>query len=214
MKRVRNLLLGTSVCVVAMGSYFLMTDDSDDIAPSRQAQHAATQAASLPASKTSTPSMVNPGRLPEPPVEIAAAPAQLTLWNADLQVEDDGEFTTYTTRVDPEYLQQFQVGQQIRLSLPGGSQPFSAAIENTSNQGRFAKVWTASGQYDAAGSITITQGKVETHLAIVADGRVYSAIIDNASGKTVVIDEATLADKTVPYEDGVMPPTPPDLPAI
>jgi len=40
-------------------------------------------------------------------------------------------------------------------------------------------------------------------MIIVSAGKVFTAIIDNATGDTVIIDQADLADKATAFEDGI-----------
>jgi len=140
--------------------------------------------------------------LPEAPANVQT-PKNITLWEDQPRKNSGGSHRSFQTYVNPKLLKQFEVGQTLSLSEPGSGSEINAQIDATHNQGRFAKVWTASSTADPETRLTITQGQIETHLTIVNQGRVYSAIIDNETGNTVLVDEAELAEKTIPYEDGV-----------
>lgn len=159
----------------------------------------------------SEPQVLPPSELED----IQTAPAQMTLWHQDLEERNSGSDRMYTTKVNPEQLKQFHVGQTLTFSTPGNNTPINAEIDKTYNQGRFAKVWNASVSGSPEESLTITQGKIETHMVIVSEGAVYTAIIDNKTGETVIVDQADLAEKTIPYEDGVpLPVEQPSLPTL
>lgn len=152
--------------------------------------------------------------LPEEPT-TPQAPQKITLWNEQFSNISQDMNGVYQTQVDPMLLNRLEVGQTLSFSLPQDASPLNARLDSTHNQGRFAKIWTASLAGKPEARLTITQDNIETHLAIELNGRAYSAVIDNITGRTAVIDEASLAEKLSPYSDGITPPaTDSQLPQI
>lgn len=144
--------------------------------------------------------------LPTPVVTQSSLPAQALLWEDKNITSANTADIAFETQMEPVVLQQFHVGQTLLLSLPEAAEPLEAIIGTTHNQGMNVKVWKASSINTPQEGVIITQGKVETHMVIMTQGEVYTAIVDNVTGKTIVINQADKAAQTIPYEDGVQLP--------
>lgn len=111
-------------------------------------------------------------------------------------------------RTDPGLVQQFHVGQKLKVYIPQRDMNVEARLESTRNQS--ANVHIFQGPLlngDDRGSLTVARGKIETHITISTPEGTYSAVIDNETGDTVLIDEGDITADQVPFEDGI--PVPP-----
>lgn len=148
-------------------------------------------------------------KLPATP-EAPTRQSEVDLWQLDESspnTQVDGH-PAKQLRTDPALIEQFHVGQKLNMYIPQRDMAVEARLESTRNQS--ANVHIFQGKLlngSDRGSLTLARGKIETHVTISTPEGTYSAIIDNETGDTVLIDEGDITVNQVPFEDGV--PVPP-----
>ncbi|WP_157209746.1 hypothetical protein [Marinimicrobium agarilyticum] len=140
----------------------------------------------------------------------APRPSEVDLWRLDKSSPDtrvDGH-PAKRLQTDPALVEQFHVGQKLTMYIPQRDMNVEARLESTRNQS--ANVHIFQGKLlngSDQGSLLVARGSIETHVTISTDEGTYSAIIDNETGSTVLIDEGDITADQVPFEDGI--PVPP-----
>lgn len=164
--------------------------------------------APAPATRSST---AGSGALKLPATPVASTPpSEVDLWRVnksspDIQV--DGH-PAKQLRTDPALIEQFHVGQKLSMYIPQRDINVEARLESTRNQS--ANVHIFQGKLlngSDQGSLMVARGRIETHVTISTNEGTYSAIIDNETGGTVLLDEGDIIVNQVPIEDGI--PVPP-----
>ena len=127
-------------------------------------------------------------------------PDELSLWdlNDSESVTVDGIPATQT-HLSVSTIRQLKVGQALNFTLPGAGGSLTSTLDNASNPVPGVSVYR--GKVDIAGEsgdVIISQGEIETQFIITTSATVYSVAVDNATGKTVIIDEAEYAARTLP----------------
>lgn len=156
----------------------------------------------------------------KPALNAAADPLEsknIRLWRLEKiqEIQVDG-VKAITLTLDPSVLNSFHVGQQIKLQLPHTDLPVSAIVTSTHNEFGNVHVWQSifepAEQYEA---MTIVKGEIETHITINKDRYTYTAIINNASGETTLMDESNWRENELVVDDAVpvslLPDTQPNL---
>lgn len=132
--------------------------------------------------------------------------AQVTLWQHN-EAEPDVEFDGNKARrlqADPKAVAGLRVGQTLHLYIPQRRTSVEAEIASTQNLTPRTQVW----QGKIAGghpqdNVIVTRGQLETHITIATYEGTYSAVIDNATGDTLMIDEGEINANQIPHEDGI-----------
>lgn len=177
-----------------------------DASPEPQAPQASTNPSSQTAA-ANKPAEPIPDPLPEP---IATAhqspPSHISLWQPD-QNQPDAEVEGIPVKrlqTSPADLNQLHVGQQIELAIPQLDKTVEARIETTKNQLNTVQVFKGP-LIDGhkKDNVIITRGKTQTHVVIATREGVFSAVIDNATGKTTLTDEGEIHERTSGEDDSV-----------
>lgn len=174
--------------------------------PEPQAPQASAHPEPQPAA-ASKPAEPIPDPLPEPiPSAHQSPPSHISLWQPD-QNQPDAEVEGIPVKqlqTAPADLNQLQVGQQIELAIPQLDKTVEARIETTHNQLNIAQVFKGP-LIDGhkKDNVIITRGKIQTHVVIATQEGVFSAVIDNATGKTVLTDEGEIHERTSGEDDSV-----------
>lgn len=139
--------------------------------------------------------------------EMSYRPPTLSLWkipNHDAKVEIDGLSAMQFT-IDLALLKTLHVGQVMELELPHGNGVIEAEITRTYNDSGGVQVWNGrvENEFRHTGVI-ITQGKRQTHIVIASSEGNYSALIDNQSGITTLIDESAINEGQKLFDDGIV----------
>lgn len=207
-----TLLIG--ICIVAIllgvGVIFKTTSEGSDVVveePNRVVSGAvdvspSTQNMTPPASTASPDSAPE---LPEVPAEKVKEP-EVTLWQID-QNEPDMLFDGHPAKrmhTDPGLIDTLHVGQKLHLDIPQRDISVEAEIASTHNLTPRTQVWQGKilGGHPQD-NVVVTRGQIETHVTIATFDGTYSAVIDNATGETVMIDEGDITINQIPHEDGI-----------
>lgn len=139
--------------------------------------------------------------------EVYDRPPNLSLWkipNRDAKVEIDGLSAMQFT-IDLDLLKTLHVGQVMELELPHGNGVIEAEITRTYNDSGGVQVWNGrvENEFRHTGVI-ITQGRKQTHIVIASSEGNYSALIDNQSGITTLIDESAINERQKLFDDGIV----------
>lgn len=168
------------------------------------------QPANVPSPANRSPT-TGSGTQPLPATPVASAPpSEVDLWRVNKSSPDtrvDGH-PAKQLRTDPVLIEQFHVGQKLNMYIPQRDMDVEARLESTRNQS--ANVHIFQGKLlngNDQGSLLVARGKIETHVTISTNEGTYSAIIDNETGDTVLLDEGDITVNQVPIEDGI--PVPP-----
>ncbi|MDE1461947.1 hypothetical protein [Spartinivicinus poritis] len=93
-------------------------------------------------------------------------------------------------QVDPSYIEQIQVGQVLEFPIPELNKSFITKLTDTANSFNGVHVWTGViVDGDPTENVIVTRGKVQTHITISTREGIYSAVVDNGSGETQIINE-------------------------
>lgn len=136
------------------------------------------------------------------------SPADSELWPGrqwSQQPSKDG-FPLYSTQADPVQVRQLDKGMGFVLPLPNGAEPVKARItEKRSGFGGMPVLTgTIGANSESAESVTVVRGKLDTHMTIITRQATWTAVIDNETGKTVVVDERDrMKNQMLDVNDGV-----------
>lgn len=130
-------------------------------------------------------------------------PDQVDLWQLeDYENIEVDSIPAIQTTLPVESIQTFKVGQELNFALPGGPGTMSSTLVNAINPIPGVTVW--EGEMDVSGStgnIIVSQGKIETQFTITTPTTVYTASVDNQTGRTVIVDQAEYAARILPIDD-------------
>ena len=145
--------------------------------------------------------------LPEPLEEEGAVTTDIDLWQLPEEeshtMVDDLPAVNFA--VDAKALARLQVGQVVRLQLPGGEGEVEAEIMSTYNDPAGVQVWTGKIKNEVnQASIIFTRGEIQTHIVIASTRGNYSAVVDNRSGDGTLINESTIHSRQLPFDDGIV----------
>lgn len=130
-------------------------------------------------------------------------PDQVDLWQLeDYEDIEIDSIPAIQTTLPVESIQTFKVGQELNFALPGGPGTMSSTLVNAINPIPGVTVW--EGEMDVSGStgnIIVSQGKIETQFTITTPTTVYTASVDNQTGRTVIVDQAEYAARILPIDD-------------
>lgn len=143
---------------------------------------------------------------PEDLSDSAPKPSDIRLWQLPQSVTElviDGVRAAQLS-VDLRQLASLHVGQMVRFELPHNRGEVEAKITDTYNDPG-AQVWKGSIAGDTQHAVVIiSRGAVETHVIIASTQGNFSAVIDNHSGLTTLIDEGAIRERQLPFDDGVV----------
>lgn len=208
----KNLILGlvATVVLAAAAVLLLRAPAAMDSAPPAQAQassgwpQASSQIAATPPSSPSNGPHQS-SQLPKSP-ESRSQESEVRLWQLDDETPDtmlDGN-PAKRLQTDPELVEAFHVGQTLHLDIPQSNLTLEAQLDSTYNQS--ANVHIFRGKIPGGSpddNVIVTRGKIETHLVIATKEGTYTAIIDNATGQTTLIDQAEINTHQIPFDDGI-----------
>ncbi len=120
------------------------------------------------------------------------APASLHLWqgsrNADTVMVEG--FPATRVQTNPADLATLHVGQELIIDIPGLVQPVVARLDNTHNQLDTVQVFRGPildrEEHD---NVIVTRGESATYLIVSTSESVWSAVMDNQTGETLITDE-------------------------
>lgn len=135
-------------------------------------------------------------------------PDQLDLWrSANQEIRVDG-IKGFAIASAPGASAQLKINQTLSLPIPQIDQTLTAELLSTHNQGANVEVWKGKvldgSEQD---NIIIVKGRLETHITVATEEGTYTAIVDNASGKGSIVDQADVNEGQIPFDDGI--PVPP-----
>jgi hypothetical protein len=136
-----------------------------------------------------------------------SGPAQLVLWqnNYPPVVEQAGGIEQILVQLNPQHLASLHPGQTLILPLPEGAPEVHALVTETFNDATGTHNWRAEVQNDVPNaSVLITQGSVQTHIAIFTERGSYTLIADNKTGRASLVDEGKLIARQAMLDDGVV----------
>ncbi len=134
------------------------------------------------------------------------APPVVALWQAapDAPTTTTDGFPTTRLQADPQALQGFHVGQQVELQIPELNRTVTARLASTHNQMNNIQVFKGpvSGGQESE-NVIVTRGAKSTYVVLSTNEGVYSAVINNRSGETVLTSEADIADSLAGQDDAI-----------
>lgn len=212
---IKKIIIGLcAVFIVAVAGMALKPDTADQIAASSKSASPSARSdnepnpAALPNSADTPPPEDNASVLPETG-SVTPMETHVDLWQADQQSPDtllDGN-PARRLQTSPGLIEQFHVGQTLRLRIPQSDTTIETQLDSTHNQ--TANVHVFLGRVvdgHPEDNVIVTRGKIETHVVISTLEGTYTAIIDNATGSTVMVDQADINARQVPFEDGIAVP--------
>ncbi|MFE8072347.1 hypothetical protein QQM79_14920 [Marinobacteraceae bacterium S3BR75-40.1] len=158
-------------------------------------QHA--PAANAPAAKApAAASAGNPLRVAQ--AQTAGVPPDektepTSLWpqnHWETQASADG-FTLYHTRADAEQFSQLSPGATLSIPLPNSRQPVRAHLtkQKEGYQGLPVLTGPIGEARPTLQDITIVRGRQDTHITLVTRDGTWTAVVNNQSGETTLVDE-------------------------
>lgn len=134
------------------------------------------------------------------------AAAEVDLWQLD-QNDPDTSFDGNPAKrlqADPDVIAALQVGQRLHLQIPQRGTAVEAHIASTHNLTPRTQIWQGKIlDGHPQDNIVVTRGQLETHVTISTYDGTYSAVIDNTTGSTVMVDEGDINANQIPHEDGI-----------
>lgn len=125
-----------------------------------------------------------------------------TFWEVDENDQaDDPEI--YSLKVEPEMISNLQVGQTFDFYVPELNQTFQTDINETRNSFNGTHIFKGEitdGRFGE--NVSIVRGKNLTFVTVATLQGVYSASIDNLTGKTLLQSETSL-NKNLHGDDGI-----------
>lgn len=125
-----------------------------------------------------------------------------TFWTVDKD-EQGNDPEVYSLKVDPQMIANLQVGQTFDFYVPELNQTFQADINVTKNSFNGTHIFKGEitdGRFGE--NISIVRGKNLTFVTVATLQGVYSASVDNLTGKTLLQSEASL-NKNLHGDDGI-----------
>lgn len=135
-------------------------------------------------------------------------PDHLDLWrSAKQEINVDG-IKGFAIASAPGTSAQLKINQTLSVPIPQIDQTLSAQLLSTHNQGANVEVWKGKVlDGNAQDNIIIVKGRLETHITVATEEGTYTAIVNNASGKGSIVDQADVNEGQIPFDDGI--PVPP-----
>lgn len=131
---------------------------------------------------------------------------EVDLWQLD-ESEPDTLFDGNPAKrlhADPNAVATLQVGQKLHLKIPQRDIAVEAEIASTQNLTPRTQMWQGKiFNGHPQDNVVVTRGQIETHVTISTYDGTYLAVIDNATGDTVMVDEGDINANQVPHEDGI-----------
>ncbi|GAA3936621.1 hypothetical protein [Litoribacillus peritrichatus] len=208
--------------LISIVSIILLIQKEEGDAPSVDAQQAENRKteqslnpSSLPElSKAEPQSTVNrntssapvSGPIPEPIAAVKDRPSSITLWS---QIEDalDIEINGVAAKAlttSPEVVDSIHLGQKIEIPIPQLNKSLLTEIKSTHNQLNRVEIFKGPilNGLDKD-NVIITRGKTSTYVVVSTSEGIFSAVIDNATGKTSMTDEADINKNSSNKDDSV-----------
>lgn len=179
----------------------------DELKPVAREATQDTTAVSQNIGRVASPATVDPASAALPHIAATRAPkGEVDLWQVNEASPDtvfDGN-PAKRLQANPSDIATLHVGQRLNLHIPQRDTALEAEIASTHNLTPQTQVWQGKvlGGHPQD-NIVVTRGKIETHVTIATFDGTYSAVIDNATGDTVMVDEADIIANQVPHEDGI-----------
>ncbi|MCX4026125.1 hypothetical protein H0A36_11365 [Endozoicomonas sp. SM1973] len=130
-----------------------------------------------------------PKKKPQPP-KSDGTPVVFWQETGQQQTVDKFDIPVDHLQVNPSYIEQIQVGQVLEFPIPELNKSFITKLTDTANSFNDVHVWTGViVDGDPTENVIVTRGKTQTHITISSREGIYSAVIDNGSGKTQIINE-------------------------
>lgn len=130
-------------------------------------------------------------------------PATLKLWDlSDVQSVTVNDIPAIQTHFSPVTIQQLSVGQSLSFTLPGDAGALTSTLNHSTNPVPGVSVY--EGRVDiagASGDMIVSKGEIETQFIITTPATVYTVSVDNATGKTLIIDQAEYNSRILPIDD-------------
>ncbi|MFC4257913.1 hypothetical protein ACFOZ5_02580 [Marinobacter lacisalsi] len=153
----------------------------------------------------------NPARNARPVVSLWQAGSNPT------KTEVDG-FPATRLKADPDDLASLHVGQQLALEVPDLGRTLNARLTTTSNQLNNIQVFRGpvTGGHEKD-NVIVTRGETSTYVVMSTTEGVFSAVINNRTGDTVLTSEKDVQDNLAGEQDAIPVPgidqTPPGTPS-
>ncbi|WP_163835539.1 biofilm-associated metzincin protease inhibitor BamI [Spartinivicinus ruber] len=116
----------------------------------------------------------------------------VVFWQATekLQTVDKFDVPVHHLKVEPAYIKSIQVGQVLEFPIPELNKSFIAKLTDTANSFNGVHVWTGI-MVDGGPTenVIVTRGKTQTHITISSLEGIYSAVVQNDTGETQIINE-------------------------
>lgn len=130
----------------------------------------------------------------------------VSLWQADsnpTKTEVDG-FPATRLKADPEALASLHVGQQLTLEVPELNRTLNARLTSTNNQLNDIEVFRGPvSDGHEKDNVVVTRGKTSTYVVMSTREGVYSAVINNRTGDTVLTSEKDVQDNLAGHDDAI-----------
>lgn len=130
----------------------------------------------------------------------------VALWQpeADGQKTEVEGFPATRLKADPEALEGLHVGQQLALQVPELNRTLTARLSSTNNQLNDVQVFRGpiSGGHEND-NVVVTRGEKATYVVMSTRQGVYSAVIDNESGETVLTNDNDIQDNLAGEDDAI-----------
>lgn len=136
-----------------------------------------------------------------------AGPEQLVLWQnpSHPNVEVHEGIEHIIVQIDPTHLTSLHPGQTLIMPLPDGAPEVHAVITETFNDAVGTHNWKTQVQNELPNaSVLITQGDLQTHIAVFTEAGSYTLIADNKTGRATLVDEGKLIARQAQFDDGVV----------
>jgi hypothetical protein len=127
------------------------------------------------------------------------------------QLSEEG-FPLYRNQADLGQIRMLDKGMVIMLPLPNREGLVKARITETKAGIGGIPVLTGAIGDDSEGteSITVVRGKLDTHMTIITQRATWTAVVDNKTGETIVVDERDrMKTQVLDINDGVEADHPP-----
>ncbi|MCU7939591.1 MAG: hypothetical protein KZQ64_15040 [gamma proteobacterium symbiont of Bathyaustriella thionipta] len=125
-----------------------------------------------------------------------------TFWEID-ENNQTNDPEAYALNVDTKMISNLQVGQTFDFYIPELNQTFQTNINTTKNSSNGTHIFKGEIKDGSFGeNVSIVRGKNMTFITVATLQGVFSASIDNATGKTLLQSEASL-NKNLREGDGV-----------
>ena len=173
-----------------------------------------------PVKKLNVKNNIKENVLPEDglPASTELSDNTLALWQTTKKSKTlEGGVKGFEVVTENDAFSKLNVDKAVSLAIPDFNEPLHATINKTYNETGGVEMYQGEMFYDDAVSfddelysghrddnIVIAKGKIKTHVTIATRKATYSLIIDNASGKGTLINEAEyIAQQSEEINDAV-----------